>query len=73
MLKKNKEYFSYIGLFFLLIFICFLSTKIIKNNEYYEDSCCYYEYLNNIIKYSDINPFYCKGRRWRYHRFNLNS
>ncbi len=70
---KNKAYFSCIWLFFLLLFICFLSTKMIRNNETYENSCCYYKYLHNIIKYPDINPFYCKGRRWRYNGFRMNS
>ena len=93
MLKKNKAYISCAGLFFLLLFICFLSTKIIRNNddmeallphphrplvsakskEDYQDSCCYYEYLQDTINYPDINPFYCKGRRWRYHGFPMKS
>ena len=70
---KNKSYISCIVLFFLLLVVCFLSTTNIRNKEEYQDSCCYYEYLHDTIKYPNINPFYCKGRRWRYHGFPMNS
>lgn len=31
---------------------------------------CYYEYLRQNLYFSNINPFYYKGRKWKYYGFN---
>jgi hypothetical protein len=33
-------------------------------------SKCYYEYLRHILYFPNINPFYYKGRKWKYYGFN---
>jgi len=31
---------------------------------------CYYEYLRQNLHFQNINPFYYKGRKWKYYGFN---
>ena len=52
---------------FILLLVCFLS---IENYDDYQNSC-YSQYLRDT-KYPDTNPFYCKGRQWRYQGFPMN-
>ena len=67
---KNKSLIC----FFILLFICLLSVKFIKNEKYYDyqNSCCYSQYLHDIIKYPYTNPFYFKERQWKYQGFPMN-
>ena len=57
---------SCFGISFLLILIGFLFAGMIREQELFSDSSCYYDYLCDTLQFPEINPFYCKGRRWRH-------
>ena len=62
--------YSCLGLSFILVFIGFIFACIIRPKEPFDISSCYYDYLCHILKFPDNNPFYSKGRQWRYYGFD---
>ena len=61
--------YSCLGLSFILLFIGFLFAGLVRPKEPFDISSCYYDYLKTVLRFPDINPFYYKGRKWRYYGF----
>lgn len=75
-MKQPNLLFSCLGISFILIFIGFIFAGFVDRyinslkKEPFDIGSCYHEYLQQVLRFPDINPFYCKGRRWRYYGFN---
>ena len=68
-MKQNLLY-SCLGISFMLVLIGFIFAGIVRPKEPFDISSCYHDYMCNILNFPDNNPFYYKGRNWRYYGFN---
>lgn len=65
-MKQNLLY-SCLGISFMLVLLGFLFVGMLRHREEFDISSCYDEYICNLPRLFNNNPFYNRGRRWRYY------
>ena len=62
------------NILYILLLLTILFLGLLYPTEYYSNSIvsCYSSFLQYILHSKESNPFYCRGRRWKYKSYPKN-